>query len=72
MTEPKQRPEVSLEVRMLSDLESGEPCIDTLQWLKHEAPTDVFLSTLRLIVEKNGFSCDEETEAWARSQLTNG
>lgn len=53
----------------MSDLESGEPCIETLEWLKREAPSDVFESTLRLIVNNDGYSCDEDTISWAREQL---
>src|SRR5262249_39910646 len=70
MTEPRKRRKISLEVQMMSDLESDAPCIETLEWLKSEAPPDVFQATLRLILNRDGYDCDPETVDWARSQLS--
>jgi hypothetical protein len=53
----------------MDDLSSGEPCIETLDWLKRGSPVDVFQQTLRQIVDGDGYVCDEETVAWARREL---
>lgn len=61
--------EGGLESERMSDLESGEPSIDTLEWLKEAAPRDVFRTTLEQIVRGDGYMCDEATIAWARREL---
>jgi hypothetical protein len=53
----------------MSDLESSEPSIETLEWLKRESPADVFRQTIRQIIGGHGYACDEETVAWARREL---
>ena len=62
--------EIGEEVRRMSDLESGEPCIETLEWLKRNSPAEVFQQTLKLILESGDYACDEKTVAWARSELS--
>lgn len=42
----KQRHEIGEQTKRMTDLESGEPCIETLEWLKREHPSDVFWQTL--------------------------
>jgi hypothetical protein len=61
--------ELGIQTEALADLESGEPCIETLEWLKGDRPDDVFLQTLKQIVAGDGYACDEETVAWARREL---
>jgi hypothetical protein len=56
------------DTRMQIDLEIGEPSINTLCHLKLCGP-DVFLHTLRLIEGGNGYTVDDETMAWVRSEL---
>ncbi|MDZ4688484.1 MAG: hypothetical protein SH850_25700 [Planctomycetaceae bacterium] len=58
------------ETRRMTDLESGEPCIETLASLKRESPADVFQQTLRQIVDGDGYTCDEQTVAWAHRELS--
>jgi len=55
--------------RRMADLESGEPCIETLEWLKRESPAEVFQQTIKQISERDGYACDEETVAWVRREL---
>jgi hypothetical protein len=62
--------DIGVESRMMADLESGEPCIDTLEWLKRESTPDVFFGTLRQIVDQDGFECDQKTIEWARKELS--
>ena len=57
------------ETLMLADLESDEPSVETLEWLKREAPLEVFRDTLRLILDGQTYNCDPETIAWAQAQL---
>lgn len=59
-----------VETQYWTGLESGEPCIETLQWLKREAPSDIFLHTIRQIIHGDGYTCDEETVAWAKRELS--
>ena len=60
--------ETGAEVQMMTDLELGEPDIETLPWLQRGSP-DVFLATLQQIVDGNGYRVDEEILAWAKQQL---
>lgn len=53
----------------MTDLESGEPGVETLEWLKREAPTEVFRRTCEQIVAGDGYACDEETVEWARREM---
>ncbi|MBI1891270.1 MAG: hypothetical protein HYS18_11520 [Burkholderiales bacterium] len=69
MSEPKDKLSVSEEVRMFSDLESDDPSIITLEWLKREAPIEVFRDTLLLVLDGSSYNCDEVTICWARAQL---
>ncbi|MCA9113184.1 MAG: hypothetical protein KDA52_24745 [Planctomycetaceae bacterium] len=61
--------DIGIETEHMSDLESGEPSIETLGWLKREPPADVFRQTIRQIIDGDGYACDEETVAWARRAL---
>ena len=60
------RQDIKVETSRMSDLESGEPSIETLLWLKNESPPDVFRQTIRQIIDGDGYTCDDETIAWAR------
>jgi len=62
--------DTGVEGRMMADLESGEPCIDTLEWIKRESTPDVFRTTLRQIIDRDGFECDQETIDWAKRELS--
>ena len=57
----------------MTDLEIGEPDIETLEWLKRQAadgPRDpVFRMTLEQIARGDGYSVDAETLAWVKRQL---
>lgn len=61
--------DISIETEHMSDLESGEPSIETLEWLMRDSPADVFRQTIRQIIDGDGYACDEETIAWARREL---
>ena len=61
--------QIRAETEISMDLESGEPCIETLEYIKREWPRDVFLQTLESIVRRDGFSVDAETLDWAKRQL---
>jgi hypothetical protein len=61
--------DIGLETERASDLESGQPCIETLEWLKYGHPADGFKKTLKQIIDGDGYECDEETIAWARREL---
>ena len=60
--------DIGLETRRMTDLESGEPCKETLEWLKRESPADVFKQTIKQIIDRDSYACDEETVAWARRE----
>lgn len=60
--------DIRVESRRLGDLESGEPCIETLEWLKRHPAADVFRQTIRQIIDGDGYRCDEQTVAWARAE----
>jgi hypothetical protein len=62
------RTETIADLEMMSDLESGEPCIETLQLLSKKSK-EVFHTTLQQIVDGDGYSCSNETVDWARLQL---
>jgi len=64
--------DIGIETERMTDLESGEPCIATLKWLKCESPGDVFRHTIKQIIDGDGYQCDEETIAWARSEKEAG
>lgn len=61
--------EIGQHNRWMDDLQSGKPCIETLEWLKNSFPTDVFRQTLKQIIDRDGYACDEKIEAWARREL---
>jgi len=61
--------EIDEQTRHEMDLESGEPCIETLEWLKRESPHNVFCQTLKQIVKGRGYKVDAETLAWAKREL---
>lgn len=61
--------DIGIETGMFMDLESGEPCIETLEWLKRTSPPDDFRMTLEQIVAGDGYDVDAETLAWVRQQL---
>jgi hypothetical protein len=69
MSEFKDKLSISDEVRMFSDLESDDPSIETLEWLKSTAPVEIFRDTLLLIIDGSTYDCDEATVSWARTQL---
>jgi len=56
---------------MMSGLESGEPCIETLQWLRSTVTADVFQQTIQQIISADGYNADDETLAWAKRQVDN-
>ena len=62
--------EISEETKYLTDLEIGEPCIETLEWLKATSPKSVFRSTIEQVVNGDGFDCDAATKEWAKRQLS--
>jgi hypothetical protein len=57
------------ETEIEMDLESGEPCIETLEYLKRHWPPDIFRKTLECIVRGDGFSVDAETLQWTKQEL---
>jgi hypothetical protein len=61
--------DIGEQTQRITDIESGEPCIETLEWLKHNAPSDVFQKTIKQIIDRDRYACDAETVAWARRQL---
>ena len=61
--------EIRVQTMHMIDLESGEPCIETLEWLQENSPQDVFRQTLKQIVGGNLHNVDEGTLAWAKQQL---
>lgn len=62
------RQETSRQIEMESDLESGEPCIETLEQLK-QGSRSAFLATLRQIERGEGYQVDEETMLWVKREL---
>ncbi len=48
---------------MMTNLEIGEPDIETLEWLQRESPADVFRITLEQIIGGGGYNVDAETLA---------
>ena len=61
--------DIGIETERMSDLESGKPSIETLEWLRRESSADVFRQTIRQIIDGDGYACDDETMAWARREL---
>ena len=61
--------EIGVHTEMMSDLESGEPCIETLEWLRSTGTTDVFQQIIRQIINAEGYNVDAETLNWAKRQL---
>ncbi|MGC3971403.1 MAG: hypothetical protein QM775_29910 [Pirellulales bacterium] len=61
--------DIGVQTQQMTDLESGEPCIKTLERLKQDAPTEVFQHTLKQIINGDGYACDEETVNWARREI---
>jgi hypothetical protein len=62
--------EIVVHTEHVSDLESGEPCIETLEWLKTDAPVDVFRQTLQQIANKDGYNVDDATLEWVNRHLS--
>lgn len=54
---------------MMAELESGEPSIETLEWLRSQVAADFFQQTLQQIVNRDGYNVDAETFSWAQRQL---
>ena len=62
--------DIGEETKWMTYLESGEPDIETLEWLRQWWDSDdVFQTTLRQIIAGAGYTCDEETIAWASREL---
>lgn len=61
--------DVHLETQMMTNLENGEPDIETLEWLQRESPADVFRITLEQIISDCSYTVDAETMAWVKHQL---
>ncbi len=61
--------DINVQTRLMADLESGEPCIETLEGLKRESPRDVNYQTLEQIVQGDGYKVDAKTLAWAMREL---
>ena len=61
--------QIGVHTRMMSDLESGDPCIETLEWLRSNGGQDVFLQTLRQIINGEGYNVDNQTLDWAKREL---
>ena len=61
--------EIGVHTEMMSDLESGEPCIETLEWLRSSGTEDVFRKTLQQIINADGYNVDAETLEWAKRQM---
>ncbi|QDV87863.1 hypothetical protein TBK1r_68950 [Stieleria magnilauensis] len=63
--------DIELQTQMMTNLEIGEPDIETLEWLQRESPGDVFRDTLEQVIRGDGYYVDTETLAWAKHQLGN-
>ncbi|WP_372726192.1 hypothetical protein [Novipirellula sp.] len=63
--------EIGLQTQMMTNLEIGEPDIETLEWLQRESPGDVFRDTLEQVIRGDGYNVNTETLAWAKHQLGN-
>lgn len=61
--------EIGIETGMMTDLEIGEPNIDTLQWLQRQAPVEIFRDTLEQIVQGGQYNVDSETLDWVKHHL---
>ena len=61
--------DIGVQTEYMDDLESGDPCIETLEWLKSTSPPDVFFHTLNQIIQQDGYNVDAETLAWAQRQI---
>lgn len=57
------------ETRAMTDLEIGEPNIQTLEWLKAHGSPEVFRDTLRLVVNSEDYLVDAKTLEWAKREL---
>ncbi len=60
---------IGVQTDMMADLESGQPCIEALEWLQANSTTDVFQHTIGQIIAADGCKVDAETLNWARQQL---
>jgi hypothetical protein len=61
--------ETGIETQMMTDLELGEPDMETLEWLKRESPRDVYRQTLEQIARGDGYNVAPKTLAWVKDQL---
>ncbi|MBL8871946.1 MAG: hypothetical protein JNK90_19380 [Planctomycetaceae bacterium] len=61
--------DIGLQTQMMTNLEIGEPDIETLEWLQRESPGDVFRDTLKQVIGGDGYNVDTQTLAWAKRQL---
>lgn len=62
-------PAIREETLAMTDLESGDPSIESLQWLKRSLSAADFRDQLERILAGDGFECDAETLTWARREL---
>lgn len=63
--------DIRVQTKMMTNLEIGEPDVETLEWLRRESTGDVFRATLEQVIRGDGFNADTETLAWAKQQLRN-
>jgi hypothetical protein len=61
--------EIGIETQITTDLELGEPDIETLKKMKERWSAEVFRATLEQIARRDGYEVDEETLNWVKSEL---
>jgi len=61
--------DIGFQTAMMSDLESGTPCIETLEWLRSTGSVDLFQQTIRNIMDADNSNMDVETLDWIKHQL---
>lgn len=61
--------DITAEDEYMSDLESGEPGIETLGWLKATSPKSVFRATIERVIDDDGYNCDAATKEWAQREM---
>ncbi len=65
----ERRREVGVQTEMMSDLESGKPCVETLDGCGRLARRLSFSRRIRQIINADGYNVDAETLDWAKRQL---
>ncbi len=65
----QRRRDVVVETQMMTNLEIGEPDIETLEWLQRESPAHVFRITLEQIISDGSYHTDAQTLAWVKHKL---